>query len=91
MLAYSIGIVFIIIIVLGGFGFGEGEEKDSLLEFTCEELQSGISKDGADGRFVTDWFTFNEWVGKEIKREAEMVKGCIQEEDGFDKYHYKNQ
>ena len=74
-------IAFIILalgVFLGAyFKIGQGEEKESLLDFTCEELKSGrISSDGTEGRFVTDWFG-DGWVDDNLIIEAMIEKECI--------------
>ena len=70
-LILCIGVSFV-----GFIGIGEGNEKESLLDFSYDELEGIISADGRDGRFVTDWFASN-WVAKELKKEAQIARGCI--------------
>jgi len=63
-----------------------GNEKDSLLDYSCYELENWkISREGTDGRFVKDWAS-HKWVDKELKEEAKEVKGCINKY--VDKFHY---
>ena len=78
-----------IISILGLIGVGEGDEKESLLDFSCEELTKKISTDGRDGRFVTDWFS-TQFVPKELKRDAQIVKGCITRLLGLERFEYDN-
>lgn len=87
-IAFIIGILFLISLWTG---IGEGEEKESLLDFTCEELQkSKISSDGAEGRFVTDWGS-EHWVDNILVEAAFIEKGCERYNvtGEFDKFDYR--
>lgn len=82
------------IIILFCFAFlwsnhwGKGEEKESLLDFTCEELEKGdISTDGKGGTFVTGMRFTGFGVDKERIKKAMIEKGCLLQE--FDEFHYK--
>jgi|GEM_PF-6352585 len=90
-IVWSVFLISVIIIIIGVFGLlelGVGEEHDSLLDFTCEELETkDISYDGSGGRFVTDWAS-NNWVSDELINEAMIEKGCVSNETN--KFHYKS-
>ncbi len=77
------------IIVVQIFSIGEGEPKESLLDFTCQELDDSISRDGPSGRYVTDFLSISgNWVDRALIREAQLQKGCV-EFVGEDKFNYK--
>lgn len=88
-----IGITSMLILgILILLNINEGEEKESLLNFTCEELsESKISTDGKDGMFVTDICSY-QWVNDGLITRAYIKKDCenlIQLED-LEEFNYKN-
>ncbi len=86
--------MIVFFVILYATSLGEGNEKESLLDFSCEELiVEQISTDGKGGRFVTDWGSAN-WVDDDLIYDAEVEKGCIpppqQIEVEVNRFNYKS-